>query len=145
MTDSTSGGDDDGPRSIPDSRPPVPEEPFGVIMAIHAHCAGWRDQFAFRRSTDADVLRALIGIAPNTGDDILRALCQDVESLRHRAETALSWRLRSRRLIGSCPACAASGGVHVRLDDYGPTEAFCSNCTAVWPREQLGLLAGAMQ
>lgn len=144
MTQSSSGSDEEGPRSIPDSRPPVPEEPFSVVMAIHAECRRWRAEHAFRRSTDADVLRALVGIAPNLGAIPLEQLGLDIESLRHRAETALSWRLRSRRLRGCCPACDRPGVVYVRLDDYGPTEAYCAACEVVWDKGSLGVLAGSM-
>lgn len=136
--------DEDSPQSIPDSRPPVPDEPFAVLLAIGRAVKGFRVAYSISRSQDADVLRALNGILPGLDDAAALTLVTDIGVLVQRAEVATSWRLHHRRLRGCCPDCGRNGTVMVRIDDFGPQDAFCVSCGTEWPRGSLGILAGAL-
>lgn len=136
--------ENDGPRSIPDSKPPVPEEPFSVLMAMHQQAVAWQKQFGYRAGSVDAALRGVVGHAASIDKDTATRVLGDAKLLEYRAEVVLSWELRSRRLRGKCPQCDRNGTVMVRLDQHGPTNAFCISCNTQWEREKLGLLAGAM-
>lgn len=140
------GGDPQGdtPKSIPESRMPVPEEPFAVLLAIRAAAKMYREDYGLSGS-DEDTLAKMPGVVAGLDGDEAGLVANEIASLRQRAEVALSWQLRSRTLRGACPACERRNTVVVQLDDHGPVEAACSSCRVVWEREHLGVLAGAMK
>lgn len=140
------GGDPQGdtPKSIPESRMPLPEEPFVVLLAIRAAAKMYREDYGLT-GTDEATLAMMPGVIARLDEDEAGFVANEIYGLRQRAEVALSWQLRSRTLRGSCPACDRRHTVIVRLDDHGPVDAACSGCRTVWEREHLGVLAGAMQ
>jgi hypothetical protein len=141
------GGDPQGdtPKSIPESRMPVPEEPFAVLLGIRAAAKMYREDYGLS-GTDEETLAMMPGIVARLEDeDEAGFVANEINQLRRRAEVALSWRLRSRTLRGACPNCNRRNTVVVQIDDHGPVEAACSGCRVVWEREHLGVLAGAMQ
>lgn len=124
---------------------PVREEPFAVlhdigrvIPTLAARCG------APNRGDLALTVAAIIGTLGRLNNEDLEEVEHELSGLMHRAEVALSWALRARKLRGECPACNKPDAILVRLDDYGPSEAVCVKCDATWDRTRLGVLAGAM-
>ena len=140
------GGDPQGdtPKSIPESRMPVPEEPFAVLLAVRAAAKMYREDYSLHGS-DEDTLAMMPGVIARLDEDEAVFVADEIHQLRLRAEVALSWQLRSRTLRGACPACDRRNTIIVRLDDHGPVEASCTGCRTIWEHEHLGVLAGAMQ
>lgn len=144
---STPADDERGGSGVKGSKPPVVEEPFEVLLAteiaVKQVVAGVMHQ-PLRRNVEGN-LGLIAGGLKKLSDDDLLDVANTVGALRQRAEAALSWRLHARRLRGRCPECSRNGTVLVHLDDHGPADAFCVGCKTDWPRERLGVLAGAME
>jgi hypothetical protein len=138
---------DEGGSGVKGSRPPVVEEPFEVLLAVEVEVKRIVvDTLAQRPRRDVEGNLSLIaGNLKPLSDDDLTDVSVRVGALRHRAEAALSWRYHARRIRGRCPECSRNGTVLVHLDDHGPADAFCVGCKTQWPRERLGVLAGAME
>lgn len=129
------------------SKMPAVEEPFMVLLAV-----GKKSGFLAARvcgvglhGSPEENLIAIAGSLSNLSNDEVDLVCNEIAVLRERAETTLSWRLKSRLLRGKCPECGRNSVVLVRLDDHGPADASCVGCGTRWEREKLGVLAGAME
>lgn len=136
---------DDGPsaRSIPESRPPCSEEPLHVLLTAERSVRAILTIHGIKpRGRLEDDLGALVG-APLTGRDLEDAAVA-VHGLRTQAEQLLGWAPRSIRPRIRCPECNRNGSIAIRMDTHGPRDARCSACGTYWPREHLGLLAGAV-
>ena len=62
----------------------------------------------------------------------------DVRRWWHQARIITRWDSAPYRPFSTCPVCEHRGGLRINLELQA---GFCVECRAVWPREQIGLLA----
>jgi len=62
----------------------------------------------------------------------------DVRRWWHQARIITGWDSAPYRPFSTCPVCEHRGGLRINLELQA---GFCVECRAIWPREQIGLLA----
>ena len=138
--------DQEGTRQIPESRPPIAEEPFDVLLSAQA-CAAYLLNVTLQQPLHDDTatnLRAIPGHAANADDDTLTRCWVDIAHLRDRAETCLGWRPRAFRPRIRCPQCGRLASIVIKIEGGTLTDARCTACHTAWPREHWGILAGSV-
>lgn len=119
-----------GARKIPDSRPPVPSEPFAILMAI--------DQFQRETHTTLDQVVGSLALAPI---DVLAATALEIHALTRRADITLGHQPAPRRLPDPCPICNRKHSLLINMTTTIVLDARCSACGTKWEHAELGMLA----
>lgn len=130
LTAATAPSDESGGRKVPDSKPPVPSEPFAILMSIHK----------FIHDAPAP-LGQLVGWAATAPNLVMRGTALELRALVHRANIALGYEPAPRRLEAPCPVCNRKNAILVNLTSAEVTDAFCTNCDTHWDKPELGMLA----
>jgi len=124
------GKGEGGGRAVYESRPPLTEEPWHVLMEIE------RAALAMAAAAGAN--------RPAELPRVIRNLALWGAGRGAAAEVALGYKRRLRLLQAPCPLCDERHCLRVWLDDFGPDRAACGACRAEWDRDTMGLLAGAL-
>lgn len=124
------GQTEPGPRSVPQSRPPLALEALSTHAAIctHVHHWCWSLNLAPRDTVEGNI-RALVGAAPNLDDDDLALLTVELRTWHRWASVATHWISPPFQPHVPCPACAVVGKLRVNLTAQA---AHCRACQATW-------------
>lgn len=140
------GGTGEAGRSVPASRPSARIEASDTLLRIDQQTYDWCKTWATDRRWDSipDKLRALVGAGTKMHPDDLHDLTRAARSWATAARVTTGWEVPARRLRSTCPLCAASGTLRVRVGDgihSASASALCVNCFETWDDNNIGLLA----
>ena len=141
-----SGGQGEGGgRAVYESRPPLTEEPWHVLMEIERAALAMAAAAGANRPAELPrVIRNLALWGAGRGAEGVAEVEAALREWRFAAEVALGYKRRLRLLQAPCPLCDERYCLRVWLDDFGPDRAACGACRAEWDRDTMGLLAGAL-
>lgn len=149
----SSGGDDTGVHTVPESRPPgdfnavnlLASITYGVLRRLTDPPA--RDGKPFGglgqqpRSTPEENINAIVGALNRADHDTLRAIAAELRSWRWQAEVITKWREPAIQLVAPCPAtnidaegsaCGARGTLLAQPDAKA---ARCTGCGTTWDED----------
>lgn len=120
-----------GPTKAVDSKPPMPEHVFELLVEIEAEvlalAAAWSVP---ARNTTEHTLQAVMAKSATVEDEDLESIATSVSYLRRRVEVALGWQERRHRFLNAdCPVC----GQRTLFVDVAANAAACTSCKNQWP------------
>jgi hypothetical protein len=130
-----------GTRAGFESKPSARIDALDALTRIEAGTLDWLKRLGLKSPVTLtpagpifDLCQALQRAAANAGPAILR----DVRSWWITARTITGWDSPAWRPRSSCPLCAKTGGLRIRLDAQ---TGHCLECGEVWDHTTIGLLA----
>jgi len=130
-----------GSRAGFESKPSARLDALDAIARIETGTLQWLNKLGLKSPvtlTSAgpifDLCRAIQRAAANAGPSMLA----DVRSWWITARTTTGWDSPAWRPRATCPLCARTGGLRIRLDAQ---TAHCLECGEVWDHATIGLLA----
>ncbi|GLZ62861.1 hypothetical protein [Micromonospora sp. NBRC 107095] len=124
------GRTEPGPRSVPQSRPPLALEALSTHAAICTHVHHWCWSLGLTpRDTVEGNIRALVGAAPTLDGDDLTLLTVELRTWHRWASVATGWTTPLYQPHVPCPACQTVGKLRINLHTQA---AHCRACQATW-------------
>ncbi|WP_166375971.1 hypothetical protein [Aeromicrobium phragmitis] len=127
-------GDGDGVRAFA-SKPSARVDTIDAYLDIEREVLAWLRRLDLPIPDHHDLATELQRAAANADE---RDIKRDVRSWWIRARTVTGWDSPAWRPRNTCPLCATSGSLRVRLDAQ---TAVCVSCWEGWDSSTIGLLA----
>lgn len=133
-------GEEDGARSVPDSKPPGHWDALSRHTAVTLGALGWVQRLRLDpRDTVESNIRALVGVSPTLDPDDARRLLKDMRRWKTWAEIITGWKTPPWTPVAPCPAAVAGedgttrscGKRSLRVNLTYAT-AYCPSCGTTW-------------
>lgn len=149
-TEPGANGDNNGARSIPDSRPPLALNAVSLLAAIEYGAARrCLTMSVTPRASVESTIRMLVGESSQWDSDTMQNLAAELRSWRVQAEVITQWRSDPVELLAPCPAevepgwiCEARGTL---LADPDSGVARCVACGARWSPDDAAAKGGLFE
>lgn len=132
----------DNGHPVPDSRPNANIESLDALAAVERE-SRWLLTYlgGTGRDTAADNLRGLVGMFDQLLIEQQRDLAQIAQRWASRAKSVTGWEDPPFSPNNTCPLCAASRTLRIRVISISDAHASCVACGETWTPDTIGLLA----